>query len=45
MIKSWEMRWSGHVWRMKEMRNKKEISVWKPGEKKAIGRPKAYMER
>jgi hypothetical protein len=40
MIKSWRMRWAGHVARMGETRNAYRILVGKPEEKRALGRPR-----
>jgi hypothetical protein len=40
MIKSWRMRWAGHVARMGEKRNACRILVGKPERKRALGRPR-----
>jgi hypothetical protein len=40
MIKSWKMRWVGHVARMGEQRNAYRILVGKPEEKRPLGRPR-----
>jgi hypothetical protein len=39
MIKSWKMRWAGHVTRMGEKRNAYRILVGKPEGKRPLGRP------
>jgi hypothetical protein len=38
MIKSWRMRWTGHVARMREKRNAYRILVGKPEGKGSLGR-------
>jgi hypothetical protein len=44
MIKSRGMRWTGHVTRMREMRNAYRILVGKPGGKRPLGRPRNRLE-
>jgi hypothetical protein len=36
VIKSWRMRWAGHVTRMGEVRNAYRILVGKPEEKRSL---------
>jgi hypothetical protein len=40
IIKSWRMRWAGHVARMGEKRNVYRLLVGKPMGKRALGRPR-----
>jgi hypothetical protein len=40
MIKSWRMRWAGHVARMGEKRNAYRLLVGKPERKRPLGRPR-----
>jgi hypothetical protein len=40
IIKSWRMRWAGHVARMGEKRNAYRLLVGKPKRKRALGRPR-----
>jgi hypothetical protein len=40
MVKSWRMRWAGHVARIGEKRNAFRISVGKPEGKRPLGRPR-----
>jgi hypothetical protein len=39
-IKSWRMRWAGHVARMEERRNVYRVLVRNPEEKRSLGRPR-----
>jgi hypothetical protein len=40
IIKSWRMRWAGHVARMGEKRNVYRLFVGKPDGKRPLGRPR-----
>jgi hypothetical protein len=40
VIKSRRMRWAGHVVRMGKRRGVYKILVWKPEERRPLGRPK-----
>jgi hypothetical protein len=40
IIKSWRMRWAGHVARIEEKRNSYTLFVRKPERKKPLGRPR-----
>jgi hypothetical protein len=40
IIKSWRMRWAGHVARMVEKRNAYRLLVSKPEGKRPLGRPR-----
>jgi hypothetical protein len=40
IIKSWRMRWAGHVARMGEKRNAYRLLVGKPDRKRPLGRPR-----
>jgi hypothetical protein len=40
VIKSWKVRWAGHVARMGGMRNIYKASVGKPEGKRELGRPR-----
>jgi hypothetical protein len=40
IIKSWRMRWAGHVARMEETRNAYRLLVGKPEGKRPLGRPR-----
>jgi hypothetical protein len=44
MIKSWRMRWAGHVARMGEKRNACRILVGKPGGNRPLERPRRRWE-
>jgi hypothetical protein len=44
IIKSWMMRWAGHVARMREKRNANSILVRKPEGKRPVGRPRCRWE-
>jgi len=44
MIKSSGMRWTGHIARMREVRNTYNILVEKPEGKRELGRPKRRWE-
>jgi hypothetical protein len=43
-IKSWRMRWAGHVARMGEGRNMYRVLVGKPEGKRPLGRPRRRWE-
>jgi hypothetical protein len=43
-IKSWRMRWEGHVARMGEERKVYKVLVGKPKGKRPIGRPRRRWE-
>jgi hypothetical protein len=40
IIKSWRMRWAGHVARMEEKSNAYRLLVGKPEEKRPLGKPR-----
>jgi hypothetical protein len=40
IIKSWGMRWAGHVARMREMRKAYRLLVGKPEGKRPLGKPR-----
>jgi hypothetical protein len=40
MIKSWRMRWAGHVARNEKKRNAYRILMGKPEERRPLGRPR-----
>jgi hypothetical protein len=40
ILKSWRIRWAGHVERMREERNAYRILVGKPEGKRPLGRPR-----
>jgi hypothetical protein len=44
MIKSWRMRWAGHVAYIGEKRNADRILVGKPEGKRSLGRPRRRWE-
>jgi len=44
VIKSWKMRWAGHVALMREMRTAYNILVEKPVWKRPLGRPRRRWE-
>ena len=44
LIKSRRMRWAGHVARIEEGRGVHKVFVWKPEEKRSLGRPRRRWE-
>jgi hypothetical protein len=44
LIKSRRMRWAGHVANMVERRSVYRVLVWKPEQKRPLGRPKQRWE-
>jgi hypothetical protein len=44
IIKSWRMRWAGHIAQMREKRNAHRILVGKPEGKRPLGRPRCKWE-